>query len=137
MKSFRDGCGNHMPFIPALERRRLEDGEFKANLECIDPVSKQKQKRYSMLTVFSCCFWWDWHLNSGLHTLPLEPHLQSICCSYFGDGVSRTICPGWSWIMIFLISASQVARITDLSHLTQSNYCFKKTISPAYYTYRT
>jgi hypothetical protein len=28
---------------------------------------------------------------------------------YFGDGVSQTICPGWSQTMIFPVSASQIA----------------------------
>jgi hypothetical protein len=38
------------------------------------------------------------------------------CHSYFGDGgVSWTICPGWPWTVILLLSASQVARITDLA----------------------
>jgi hypothetical protein len=31
-------------------------------------------------------------------------------------GVSRTICPGWLWSVILLSSASQVARITGVSH---------------------
>jgi hypothetical protein len=34
----------------------------------------------------------------------------------FGDGVSQTICSDWPWIAIFPISASQLARITDVSH---------------------
>jgi hypothetical protein len=35
---------------------------------------------------------------------------------YFGDGVSLTVCLDWPWALILLISASQVARITDRSH---------------------
>jgi hypothetical protein len=35
---------------------------------------------------------------------------------YFGDEVSQTICLGCPWIMILLILASQIARITGLSH---------------------
>jgi hypothetical protein len=40
------------------------------------------------------------------------------CSSYFGDGrgVSWTVFPGWPWIVILLISTSQVARITAMSH---------------------
>jgi hypothetical protein len=34
------------------------------------------------------------------------------------DGVSWACCPGWSWTMIFLISTSQVGRITGLSQGT-------------------
>jgi hypothetical protein len=35
---------------------------------------------------------------------------------FFQDRVSWTICPDWLWTMIFLISASWVARITGVSH---------------------
>jgi hypothetical protein len=46
------------------------------------------------------------------------------CSYYFGDGVSRVICLGWSQIAILLISASQVVRITGMSHRTQLCFCF-------------
>jgi hypothetical protein len=36
--------------------------------------------------------------------------------AYFQDMVSGTICPGWFWTAVFQISASQVARITGMSH---------------------
>jgi hypothetical protein len=39
----------------------------------------------------------------------------------FGDGVSRTICPGWPRTMILPISASQLARITGVSHWHPAN----------------
>jgi hypothetical protein len=36
---------------------------------------------------------------------------------FFGDGgVSQIICPGWFQIAVLLISASQVARTTGVSH---------------------
>jgi hypothetical protein len=35
---------------------------------------------------------------------------------YFEDGVSRTVCMGWPQAMILPISASQVARIINVSH---------------------
>jgi hypothetical protein len=62
----------------------------------------------------------EWGLSSGLlihkaGVLLLEPHLQSIFLWLFGDGVSRTICPGWPGTVILLISASQVTRVTDVS----------------------
>jgi hypothetical protein len=38
------------------------------------------------------------------------------CVGYFQDRVSWTICLGWLRTSIFLISASQVARITSMSH---------------------
>jgi hypothetical protein len=50
--------------------------------------------------------------------LPLGPHLQSIFLWLFLEvGVSGTIYPGWPLIVILLISASQVNRITGVSHL--------------------
>jgi hypothetical protein len=36
---------------------------------------------------------------------------------FFGDGVLRALCPGWPQTAILPISASQVARITGVSHL--------------------
>jgi hypothetical protein len=35
---------------------------------------------------------------------------------YFQDRVLRTICPGWLGTLIFLISASWVAKIAEVSH---------------------
>jgi hypothetical protein len=35
---------------------------------------------------------------------------------YFGDRVSQTIFPSWLPTAILLISASFIARITDVSH---------------------
>jgi hypothetical protein len=41
---------------------------------------------------------------------------SSFCSGYFGNGMSWTICSGWPWATILLISASQVARIIGVSH---------------------
>jgi hypothetical protein len=41
---------------------------------------------------------------------------RPFCSGYFGDGVSRTICWGWPLTVILLISTSQVASITSMSH---------------------
>jgi hypothetical protein len=42
------------------------------------------------------------------------------CPAFIGwDGFSETFCPGWPWIVILLISTSQVTRITGMSHCTQ------------------
>jgi hypothetical protein len=38
------------------------------------------------------------------------------CEGFFWDRVSWTICPGWPWISILLISASWVSGITGGSH---------------------
>jgi hypothetical protein len=44
-------------------------------------------------------------------------HTSSLFCfSYFGDGVSKTLCPCWLLTTILSVSASQVARITSMSH---------------------
>jgi hypothetical protein len=63
----------------------------------------------------------DWGLSSGLHAYKTGhsttwPHLQSILLWYFGDGVLKNICPNWPQITILSISASQIARITSVSH---------------------
>jgi hypothetical protein len=31
---------------------------------------------------------------------PLQPTSSPFCSVYFGDGISRTICPGWPWTQI-------------------------------------
>jgi hypothetical protein len=62
-----------------------------------------------------------WGLNSRLQAckagpLLLEPHLQSISLWLFGDQGLVNYLPGWPWATILLISASQVAGITGMSH---------------------
>jgi hypothetical protein len=53
-------------------------------------------------------------LQSRLYCLS---HTFTVFCSgYFGDGVSQTVCPDWPQNSILLISSSQVARITGMSH---------------------
>jgi hypothetical protein len=66
-------------------------------------------------------FWWDWGLNSGPCTcksgaILLEPYLETILLWCLGEGVFQIICLGWFWSSILPISASQVARITGVSH---------------------
>jgi hypothetical protein len=52
--------------------------------------------------------------TQGLH---LEPLYQPFFCDeVFWDRVSQTICLGWLWTKILLISASWVARIIGVSH---------------------
>jgi hypothetical protein len=58
------------------------------------------------------------HLQSRLSSNCANIY-SPFCSGYFGDGrggVSWTLCLGWPKTMILLILASQVARITDLSH---------------------
>jgi hypothetical protein len=54
-----------------------------------------------------------WGVNSGPTHWATPPAL--FCDGVFWDRVLRTICLGWLQNMIFLISASWVARITDVS----------------------
>jgi hypothetical protein len=53
-------------------------------------------------------------LNSGPSPWATPPEL--FCDGFFWDRVSWTVCPGWLQTVIFLISASGVARIADVSH---------------------
>jgi hypothetical protein len=76
-----------------------------------------------MSVTFSFLFlWWDWGLNSGLCAckagVAFEPHLPPVHLALIilGMGVLRTICSGWPRGLIFPISASQVASITDVHH---------------------
>jgi hypothetical protein len=63
-------------------------------------------------------------LNSGLHAsragiLPPEPHLQSIFALVILDMRSEELFTGAGLKPQFPISASQIARITDVSHYAQ------------------
>jgi hypothetical protein len=60
--------------------------------------------------------------------LSFEPHLQVHFARYFEDGISCTISTGWPKTFIFPLSASQVAKITSVSHqcpVEKSFYNFK------------
>jgi hypothetical protein len=46
------------------------------------------------------------------------------------DGISHTVCPGWSQTMIPTISASQVARIAGVGHCAQPVLQFLLMILP-------
>jgi hypothetical protein len=45
-----------------------------------------------------------------------------VCDGFFQDKVSLSICPGWLWTVILLISASWVATITGMSHRHLAEY---------------
>jgi hypothetical protein len=55
---------------------------------------------------------WTWKAG----TLPLGKTCSPFWSGYFGDRLLWTVCLGWPQIAILLISASQVARITGVSH---------------------
>jgi hypothetical protein len=66
-------------------------------------------------------YWWDCGLTSGLWACKASALLLSHTSSpffsgYFGDGILRIICLGWLQTVILPISASQVARITDVTN---------------------
>jgi hypothetical protein len=61
-------------------------------------------------------------LHCKASTLPLEPHLQSILVWLFWRWCFVNCLLGWSQTVILQISASQVVRITDMSHWHQSNF---------------
>jgi hypothetical protein len=42
-------------------------------------------------------------------------HLTDSCSPFCSDNFWRTICPSWLWTMIFMISASQEARVIGIS----------------------
>jgi hypothetical protein len=77
-------------------------------------------------------------LNSGLHTykagaLPLELPLQSILLWLFWRWLSWTLCWSWPPTMTLWISASQVARITGVSHWSPGRthlWCQKTSPTP-------
>jgi hypothetical protein len=64
-------------------------------------------------------------------------HTSSPFCSgCYGDEVSRTLCLGWPRLAILLISASQVARITGMSHQHPAplHFYLPPALSPASHT---
>jgi hypothetical protein len=50
-------------------------------------------------------------LGFELRTYTFNHSTNPFCIRYFWDRVSRTVCLGWLWTEILLISASWVARI--------------------------
>jgi hypothetical protein len=59
----------------------------------------------------------------------LSPTFSPFWSGYFGDGILRAICLGWPRIEIVLISASQVASITGMSHQRLATFFLKSSIS--------
>jgi hypothetical protein len=53
---------------------------------------------------------------------------------YFGVKILQTICPGWTWTKILLITASQVARITGVSHWHPAKRTLKCRVASAFDT---
>jgi hypothetical protein len=68
-------------------------------------------------------FFQYWNLNSEPPPWGTPPAL--FLWRVFWDRVSRIICLGWLWILILLISASWVARITGVSHCHPASALFE------------
>jgi hypothetical protein len=69
-----------------------------------------------------------WTSTCYAGTLPLQPLPQPFfVLGFFQDKVLQTICLGWLWTVILLISASWVVRITGGSHLCLAMYSFFET----------
>jgi hypothetical protein len=54
----------------------------------------------------------------------LSHSTSPLVCWVFWDSISQTICPGWLQTIIHLISASQIARITGVSHQLPAPWLF-------------
>jgi hypothetical protein len=70
-------------------------------------------------------FLWYWGLNSGPTPWASPPALFMKGFFFFFEiGSHGTICPGWLWNTILLVSASWVARITGVSHWRLTMFLF-------------
>jgi hypothetical protein len=82
----------------------------------LNPSLTKKEIVTLELFVFSIFFFLRcWGLNSGPTTWDTPPALFW-WWFFFRDRVLQTICPGWLWTTILLITVSWVARISGVSH---------------------
>jgi hypothetical protein len=83
-------------------------------------------------------FWWGWNFElralclQSSHSYPWATPSVHFALVILEDGVSWTICPYWPLTMILQISASQVARITGMSHWYQALPYILNNLSTAY-----
>jgi hypothetical protein len=76
------------------------------------PKTKQKSRNVFFLSLLGTEVW-----TQGFpHAKQAFYHSSPFCSGYLEMGGLTTICPGWTRISSLLISASQVARITGVSH---------------------
>jgi hypothetical protein len=75
-------------------------------------------------------------LGLELMAFTLSHSASPFCDRYFWDRVSQTICLGWLWTAILLISAYWVARITGVSHRCLACCCFFNNFIKIKLTYR-
>jgi hypothetical protein len=84
----------------------------------VPPYPAQVKHLFLQNNIISLFFFWQyWGSKSG--STPQATPPAHFCDGVFQDRVSQTICLGWLWTTIPLISVSWVARITGLSHWTQ------------------
>jgi hypothetical protein len=105
-------------------------------LHWIDPSCSQICNQRSLIKCHLLCIKYTFHclffflclfFFFGLRASQLQSRRSTTWATppvHFTLGilVSQTICLGWSWITILLISSSQVARITDMSHCCPAHF---------------
>jgi hypothetical protein len=101
---------NHLPHGQEAKERGVDWSltvPFRGTVACI-------QWPKGLLLSLTFFFLWYWGLNSG--STPWATPPATFCDGSFQYRVLWTICLGWFWTVILLISASWVARIIGLSH---------------------
>jgi hypothetical protein len=113
--------GSHELFVPAGLESWFPD--FSLQIGRITGVSHSTQfKLFDVFYLIYLFFFdgtgvWTEGLALTKQTLYCLSHISNLfCCVYFGDGVSWTVWQGWPPAGTLPISASQVARITGMSH---------------------
>jgi hypothetical protein len=66
-----------------------------------------------------------WNQGRSRCSTYLSHTSSPFCSGYFRDWVLRTVCPGWPQTSIFLISVSQIIRITGMSYRYRSHSYFE------------
>jgi hypothetical protein len=71
---------------------------------------------FYLLIYFGGTGTWTQNFALGCYTTWAIPSVHFALVSFWEMRVSQTICLGWPWTAILPISASQIARITGVSH---------------------
>jgi hypothetical protein len=120
------GCLLCSYFLCILERTVCLERAVDWPSDCTDQLATLRLWNPVILVVFL----WYRDLNSGPKpsATPPRPFLWWV----FWARVSRIICPNWLQVMILLISASWVARITGVSHQTIVISLLKGSLYPSF-----
>jgi hypothetical protein len=120
-------------WLPSLDRL-LENRKPRTwKWNCLEQETERKSWMVMATKPWTCThFFVVW--GTGVYTqgfalakqaLYFLSHTSSpFCYGYFGDMVLRTIYLGWPQTWITLISASQVARFTGMSHWCSATHTF-------------